>query len=50
MSESPAADAVVISQRALGKCVFLEDELNDLQAETDEIEARIEHLEGDLHG
>lgn len=50
MSESPAADAVVISQRALGKCVFLEDEINVLQAETDEIDARIERLEGDLDG
>ena len=45
MSESPAAEAVMISQQALGKCAFLEQEIRDLQVRTDDLQQRVDDLD-----
>ncbi|MFC6718085.1 hypothetical protein ACFQGT_10640 [Natrialbaceae archaeon GCM10025810] len=48
MSDSPAEAAVVISQQALGECIYLEREIHDLQEQRADLEHRVDRLEGDL--
>ncbi|WP_154670593.1 hypothetical protein [Natrarchaeobaculum sulfurireducens] len=48
MSNSDAKEAVLIAQQALGRCVFLEQEVREIREETNELRKAVDRLEGDL--
>ncbi|WP_265111112.1 hypothetical protein [Halosolutus halophilus] len=46
--DTRVSDALVMSQRALGRCVDLEGDLAELREEIDDLDRRIRALERDL--
>ncbi|WP_265111894.1 hypothetical protein [Halosolutus halophilus] len=48
VGDARASDALVMSQRALGRCVDLERDLAELREEIDDLDRRVRALERDL--